>query len=102
MKKILLTYLLGIVAMIVSSFVIKGSVYSAFRVFTIILMIASIESVRTDFRENWFSTLFMVIIGLIILISGILTNNSSMNLFVPMILLLLISTFKTLKNIWDI
>ena len=88
--------------MIVSSFVIKGSTHSAFRVFTIILMIASIESARNDFRENWFVSLFIIAIGIIILISGIVTSNSSMNLFVPMIILLLISTFKTLKNIWEI
>lgn len=101
MKKILLTYLIGILVMILSSFVIKGSLYSSFKVFTIIIMIASIESVRNDFRENWFSTLFVVVIGIVILISGIVTSKS-MNLFAPMCMLLLISTYKTLKNIWDI
>lgn len=102
MKKILLTYLLGFFAMILSSFVIdNANIYSSLRVFIIIVMIASIESVRIDFQENWFSTLFIIFIGVIILISGIVTSKS-INLFVPMIMLLLISTFKTLKNIWDI
>ena len=102
MKKILLTYLLGFLAMILSSYVIdNANIYSSFRVFIIIVMIASIESVRNDFQENWFSTLFIALIGVIILISGIVTSKST-NLFIPMIILLLISTFKTLKNIWGI
>lgn len=102
MKKILLTYLLGFLAMILSSFVIdNANIYSSFRVFIIIVMIASIESVRNDFQENWFSPLFIALIGVIILISGIVTSKST-NLFIPMIMLLLISTFKTLKNIWGI
>lgn len=102
MKKILLTYLLGFLAMILSSYVIdNANIYSSFRVFIIIVMIASIESVRNDFQENWFSTLFIALIGVIILISGIVTSKST-NLFIPMIMLLLISTFKTLKNIWGI
>ena len=102
MKKILLTYLLGFLAIILSSYVIdNANIYSSFRVFIIIVMIASIESVRNDFQENWFSTLFIALIGVIILISGIVTSKST-NLFIPMIMLLLISTFKTLKNIWGI